>query len=147
MISFQIDGTVDRPIEEVFERLVDIDDYRNWMDRSWLFMDTGQVSEGPVDQGTEFYDKTILGTLPGSVIHFERPTTVVFRQVLEFGKTIAFESRPGYVLEPVDGATVVHHIAEGELFGLYKFLEPIVQVLARVERRRTMRELMRSFAP
>lgn len=34
MIEFQIDRMIDRPIEVVFEQLVDLDGYRNWMEPS-----------------------------------------------------------------------------------------------------------------
>lgn len=108
-------------------------------------MDTAQVTDGPVGEGTGFYDQTRLGRLDGVVTDFAPPTKVAFCQTLRWKGTRVFESRPSYVLEPVDGTTAVHHHAEGELYGPFKVLEPLVWAMARVERKRTVDVLRQSL--
>lgn len=56
------------------------------------------------------------------------------------------EGWPGYELEP-DGsrATRVRHVARGRLFGAFKLMQPLVRILARRERRRTVGALKASL--
>jgi hypothetical protein len=55
------------------------------------------------------------------------------------------EARPGYVLEADRDKTVVHHVAEGELFGVMRLMKPVAALLARSERARTVESLRRSL--
>jgi hypothetical protein len=55
------------------------------------------------------------------------------------------EARPQYLLEADRDRTIVHHIAEGELFGLMRFMNPVAALLARSERTRTIKSLSRSL--
>ena len=41
--------------------------------------------------------------------------------------------------------TIVHHVAEGELFGLMRLMKPVAALLARSERWRTVESLRRSL--
>lgn len=145
MIAFQMDRVIERPIEAVFDRLADIDGYRDWMSRDGLFGDSEQISEGPIDVGTEFYDISSLGRLRGEVTDFERSRRLGFRQVLRRKGTPIFESRPSYVLEPTAEGTTVHHHAEAEFHGLFKILEPVGYFVARRERTRVLDSLERSL--
>lgn len=53
------------------------------------------------------------------------------------------ESRPGYELEEVLGGTRVQHHAQGELLGLFRVMEPYVEMRAREARIRTVEVLKR----
>jgi len=55
------------------------------------------------------------------------------------------EARPDYILETDRGKTVVHHVAEGELFGVMRLMKPVAGLLARTERDRTVESLKRSL--
>jgi uncharacterized protein YndB with AHSA1/START domain len=147
VIRFQIDRTIERPIEDVFDRLADVDGYRDWMPDSGLFIDSVQATDEPVGVGAEYRDRSRIGTLPGRVVEFDRPVRLSFHQVLRRRHKTVFDSNPGYVLEPAgDGArTVVHHMARGELHGLFKLLTPVVALVARRERRRVVDALQRSL--
>lgn len=145
MIELDIDRFIDRAPGEVFERLSNIDRYREWMTTEGLFRDSVQVSEGPVEEGTEFYDKSSLGKLRGTITEFDPPRRLAFSQVLRRRGTDVFVSRPSYVLEPGSAGTIVHHHAEGELRGVYKLLEPIAYLMARAERQRVLDALENSF--
>lgn len=145
MIRFTLKRLIDRPIEDVFQQLADIDGYREWMSREGLFRDTGKVSEGPTEQGTVFYDQARFGRLCGVVTEFDSPNKIAFRQVLRRNDKPVFESRPSYTLKAVGNGTSVRHTAEGELRGPYKLLEPIIYPVARSERERVLDSLERSL--
>jgi uncharacterized protein YndB with AHSA1/START domain len=145
MIRIELDTEIHRPIEEVFERLVDIDGYSSWLPQSRVFLDCRQTSEGPARLGTTLIDETRIGTYQGAVTEFQRPTKVSFRMILRWFGVNVMESRPTYLLEPVDGGTRVRHLAEGELYGLFRLLEPYVAIRARMERERTVATLKRSL--
>ncbi len=145
MIRVEVDTVIERPIEEVFDRLVNISEYPEWLPKSRVFLDTRQTSQGPVGVGTTFVDKTRIGLFRGEVTDFQRPTNVHFRMRLcRLGMNV-MESRPAYSLEPVDGGTKLHLIAEGELYGIFKLMKPYVAMRARAERTRTVNALKRSL--
>jgi uncharacterized protein YndB with AHSA1/START domain len=145
MIRVEIDTKIHRPIGKVFERLVDIDSYSDWLPQSRVFLDCEQTSKGPVDVGTTFIDRTRIGTYKGQVTELQRPTRVSFRMRLRWFGVNVMESRPTYILEPVEDGTRVQHLAEGELYGLFRLLEPYVAIRARMERERTVDTLKRSL--
>jgi uncharacterized protein YndB with AHSA1/START domain len=145
MIRVEIDKTIEQPIDKVFERLVDIDGYSQWLPKSRVFLDCEQTSEGPVGIGTTFIDRTKIGIYRGEVTGFQRPAKVSFRMRLRWLGIDVMESRPEYNLEPVEDGTRVHHYAEGELYGLFKLMEPYVARIAQHERNRTVAALKRSL--
>ena len=55
------------------------------------------------------------------------------------------QARPEYLLEPDGDKTVVHQIAEGELFGVMRSMKPVAALLANSERARTVGSLRRSL--
>ena len=55
------------------------------------------------------------------------------------------EARPAYRLEADEDTTIVHHIAEGELFGVMRFMKPMAALLARSERTRPFESSKRSL--
>lgn len=65
MVRVEIVEAINRPIEEVFEQLVDIPGYPAWMPDSGLFVSCTKDSEGPVGVGTAYSDKTRMGTARG----------------------------------------------------------------------------------
>ena len=145
MIRFTLKRLIDRPIEEVFEQLADIDGYRDWMSREGLFRDSGKMSEGPTEEGTSFYDQARFGRLRGVVTELDSPNRIAFRQVLRRDDKPVFESRPSYTLKAVGNGTSVRQTAEGELRGMYKLLEPVIYPIARSERKRVLDSLESSL--
>jgi uncharacterized protein YndB with AHSA1/START domain len=145
MIRVEVEKMIDRPIEDVFDRLVNIDGYPRWLPPSQVFLSCRQTSEGSVDVGTTFVDKTRIGTYRGEVTDFQRPIRVNFRMKLDWLGMSVMESRPRYRLEAVDGRTQVHHIAVGQLYGPFKLLRPYVAIRAENERERTLAALKQSL--
>jgi uncharacterized protein YndB with AHSA1/START domain len=137
--------TIDRPISDVFARLADLDGYRTWMRRTGLFRRTGQTSDGPLGRGTAYFDATRMGTFHGEVNDYEQPTRIGFRETLRWFGSDLMEARPEYILEADRDKTIVHHIADGELFGMMRLMKPVAALLARSERGRTVQSLKRSL--
>lgn len=146
MIRVEIDETIERPIEVVFEHLVDIPAYPEWMPKDGLFVSCTKESDGPVGVGTAYTDETRIGTVHGVVSTFQRPTEVTFHYTARLLGITAMQGWPGYVLERVDEtSTRVHHVAEGHLYGPFKLLQPLIQGIAQRERRRTVDALKESL--
>ncbi len=144
-VRYETRTTIDRPINDVFARLADLDGYRTWMRRTGLFRRTGQTSGGPVRLGTAYFDATRMGTFRGVVTDYEPPARIGFRETLHLFSSDLMEARPEFFLEADGNRTTVHHVAEGELFGIMRLMKPIAALLAKSERARTLESLRRSL--
>ena len=144
-IRYETTATIDRPISDVFARLADLEGYRTWMRHTGLFRRSGQTSDGPVGPGTAYFDATRMGTFRGVVTDYEPCTRIGFRETLRWFGSDLMEARPEYILEADRDKTIVHHVAEGELFGMMRLMKPVAALLARSERARTVESLRRSL--
>ena len=145
MIRVKLDTFIARPIGEVFGRLTDLSDYSRWMPKRGVFIRSGQTSEGPVGVGTTYYDKGWMGTFLGEIVEFHAPTRVAFKEKLQWLGVSVMEARPEYRLVSTQTGTEVHHTAEGQLFGIFNVMKPVVAWMARAERSRTVRALKDSL--
>jgi uncharacterized protein YndB with AHSA1/START domain len=144
-VRFEKRVEIDRPAGEVFTRLADLEGYRTWMHRTGLFRRTWPVSGGPLRLGSAYVDATRMGTFHGEVADFEAPSRIGFRETLHWFGTDLMQARPTFVLEADGDRTLVHHVAEGELFGPMRLMKPFANLLARSERSRTLDSLRRSL--
>src|SRR6059058_1079150 len=144
-VRYETRTTIDRPISDVFARLADLDGYRTWMRRTGLFRRSGQTTEGPLGAGTAYFDATRMGTFRGQITDYEPPSRIGFRETLRWFGSDLMEARPDYVLEADRDTTIVHHVAEGELFGVMRLMKPVAGLMARSERARTISALKRSL--
>jgi uncharacterized protein YndB with AHSA1/START domain len=144
-VRFESTTTIDRPIEDVFARLADLPGYETWMHRTGLFRRCRQTSAGPAGEGTAYFDATRMGTFRGEVTDFELPTRLGFRERLRWFGSEVMEARPAYFLETDQERTIVHHVAEGQLFGWMRLMKPVAALLATSERTRTVASLRRSL--
>ena len=86
-----------------------------------------------------------MGTFRGQITDYQPPLRIGFRETLRrFGSDL-MEARPEYRLEADRDRTIVHHVAEGELFGVMRLMKPVAALLARSERTRTVESLRRSL--
>jgi uncharacterized protein YndB with AHSA1/START domain len=144
-VRFESHTTIQRPVGEVFERLADLPGYGGWMHRSGLFRKCTLTSVGPTRQGTTYVDSTRMGRFDGEVTEFLPPTRIAFRETLRwFGSPIT-QARPEYSLEGDESATIVHHLAVGELYGWMRLMKPAAAWMANRERSRTLNSLKRSL--
>jgi uncharacterized protein YndB with AHSA1/START domain len=144
-VRFESHTTINRPVEEVFAQLADLPGYRTWMHRTGLFRRCGQTSDGPLGKGTAYFDATRMGTFRGEVTDFEPPAQIGFRETLRWFGAEVMEARPQYFLEADQERTIVHHVAEGELFGWMRLMKPGAALMANSERARTVASLRRSL--
>jgi uncharacterized protein YndB with AHSA1/START domain len=144
-VRYETRATIDRPIGDVFARLADLDGYGTWMHRTGLFRRSGQTSDGPPGSGTPYFDATRMGTFRGQITDYQPPSQIGFRETLRWFGLDVMEARPEYRLEADGGRTIVHHIAEGELFGLMRLMKPVPALMARSERTRTLESLRSSL--
>jgi len=86
-----------------------------------------------------------MGTFRGVVTDFQPPSRIGFRETLRWFGSEVMEARPDYVLEADQGKTIVHHVAEGELFGWMRLMKPMAALMAKSERARTVGSLKRSL--
>ena len=144
-VRYETRTTIDRPIDDVFARLADVNGYRTWMHRTGLFRRSGQTSDGPRGPGSAYFDATRMGTFRGRITDYEPPSRIGFRETLRWFGSDLMEAKPEYLLEADGERTIVHHVAEGELFGLMRLMKPVAALLARSERTRTVKSLRRSL--
>jgi uncharacterized protein YndB with AHSA1/START domain len=86
-----------------------------------------------------------MGTFHGEVTDFEPPSRIGFRETLRWFGSGMMEARPMYFLEKNHDGTIVHHVAEGELFGWMRLMKPVAALLAKSERARTLESLRHSL--
>jgi uncharacterized protein YndB with AHSA1/START domain len=144
-VRFESRTVIERPVAAVFERLADLPGYRGWMHRTGLFRRSGLTSDAPVGVGSTYFDSTWMGTFEGEVTEFMPPSRLAFRETLHWFGSGVSQARPEYFLDEQADATVVHHVAVGELFGWMRFMKPAAALMARVERTRTLQSLKRSL--
>jgi uncharacterized protein YndB with AHSA1/START domain len=141
MMRVELNTHVARPVEDVFGRLTNLSDYSRWMPNGRC----DQTSEGPVGKGTTYYDRSRMGTFRGEIVEFHAPTRVAFRESLRWLGVNVMEARPAYELVRTQTGTEVRHTAEGQLFGIFGLMEPVVARVARGERKRTLEALKGSL--
>lgn len=147
-IEFELERTIDAPIEHVFARLTDINGYNEWMPKTGsILTHTEQTSPGEPSVGTTFVDDTRYGRTPGEIVEYDPPSRVVFHW-WDKGRNgrVKTEGWPGYALEAVDSHTTrVRHHAEMHAYGLYSLGMPLWRRVALRERSITVEALKASF--
>jgi hypothetical protein len=86
-----------------------------------------------------------MGTFRGEVTDYEPPGRIGFRETLRWFGSDLMEARPNFILEADRDKTIVHHVAEGQLFGVMRLMKPVAALLARSEPARTVESLRRSL--
>jgi uncharacterized protein YndB with AHSA1/START domain len=145
MIRVELNMVIARPIGDVFNRLTDVSEYSRWMPKVGVFIRSSQTSEGAVGVGTTYFDKGWMGTFVGEIVEFSAPTRVVFTEKLRWLGVTVMEARPEYELVSTPTGTAVHHTAGGRLFGIFNVMQPLVALMARGERVRTVHALKDSL--
>jgi uncharacterized protein YndB with AHSA1/START domain len=147
-IEFELERTIQAPINEVFARLIDIDGYNDWMPKKGTMLKhTRQTSPGEPTVGTRYEEDTTQGMQPGEITEFEVPHKVVFHwwDTSRTGK-LKSEGWPGYTLQAVgDNATLVRHHPKLTMYGMTRLMKPIYRVFAIKERTVTINALKASF--
>ena len=144
-VTIEMDETIARPVEQVFEQATDLAHFSAWMPRRDIFRQCSHISDQPIHLGTTYVDEGWMGRFDGRVVEYERPARVVYEETLRwFGRTM-FVARLTYTFSPTPNGTLVHHTGESELYGIFRVMRPGVGRMARAERRRTMEALKASL--
>lgn len=113
---------IDRPVEQVFEHVVDPERLTEWV---LELVEVKDISEQPIRLGTTFvHDIQALGRRfenTHKVIEYQPNSVFAFKSISE---TPPVEIR--FEFEPVEGGTRVNISLEGETRGLLKLAGPIV---------------------
>jgi len=149
-LEFELERTIQAPIDQVFARLVDINGHNEWMAaKGSMLKHTRQTSPGDPTVGTTYVDETKQGAMEGEIVELDAPHKVVFHwwDTSKSGQ-LKFEGWPGYSLQASgDDVTLVRHHAKLNLYGVYRWAAPIFRLLAVRERTVTIEALKASFEP
>jgi uncharacterized protein YndB with AHSA1/START domain len=144
-VRVEMDEVVVCSVPRAFARATDLDHFEDWMPRNGIFRSCRQTSAGPMAAGTIFTDRGRMGSFDGDVIEFQSPSRVVYRERLRwFGRQV-MEARISYEFRDAPAGTAIHHVAESELYGIFRLMRPMVKLIGPGERRRTLVGLKRSL--
>ena len=122
MIRFEFTVVVNRPVEEVFAYLTNPENLPEWQT---MVLEARQDSPGAMTKGTKLTDvRKFLGRRFETTVEvtaFEPSKRADFKAV---SGPIPFEI--SHTLEPVDGATSIKVVAQGEPGRFFKLAEPLV---------------------
>jgi uncharacterized protein YndB with AHSA1/START domain len=137
MTELQFETTIHRPVEAVFELIADLPNYGKWLPSSNLFGSVTEYSELPVRVGTQYVDKGPSSRMIGSVVEFEPPTHIGFRQttVAMFG-SLTVEVR--YTLAAVGEDTHFTRRVIITASGGYQLAQPMIVRAIRQENERIL---------
>jgi uncharacterized protein YndB with AHSA1/START domain len=140
-VRVEIDQVIAGPVERVFAQATDLAGFSGWMPGGGIFKECTGISDGPVRLGTTYVDRGRMGAFRGEVVEFERPSRVLYQEILRRRGRPMVEARMTYAFSPSGRGTLVHHVGESELHGIYRLMGPLAGVVARRERRRTVNAL------
>lgn len=113
---------IDRPIDEVFAYLSDVERHPDWVSS---VLSTTQTSDGPIGLGATLTEEAkTLGRrmqVDWEITAYEPPHTIQQRASIGPGHIVVTAT-----LEAVDGGTKVTFVHEGETNGLLKIADPLV---------------------
>jgi carbon monoxide dehydrogenase subunit G len=122
MIRIEESITIDRPVEEVFTFLTDIDHQSDWVS---LVEESHKLSSEPTAVGTKYRQVAkLLGRrldATNEVTAYEPPHVFEFR-----GKSGPAEVQMRFTLTEEGSGTRVLQSAEGETGGVFKLVDPMV---------------------
>ncbi len=140
--TVQIEGSS----ETIFALIADITHYDRWLPSSRSFGAVTQVSNMPVGLGTTYVDNGPSGAMHGSIIDYQPPKRIAFRQSMPI-KLLLFagnlDMTQHYMLEPVGEATRVNREVSFHLPGVLKVAQPVVASTVRRESERLLQVLKR----
>ena len=142
MVRVEESVTINRPIEEVFAYLSDIERQEEWVSS---LSESQKTTSGPTQVGTRFRQVVkLLGRridIDCEIAAYEPPTVYAFR-----GKNGPMSMEMRFTLASEGPATEVRQVAEGQSGGAFKLADPILartmqkQFAADLEMLKTMLE-------
>ncbi|SEO93777.1 Polyketide cyclase / dehydrase and lipid transport [Luteibacter sp. UNC138MFCol5.1] len=66
--------------DAIFDVLMDLRHYGNWLPHSAVFKGTRAISEGPIAEGTRYTERSLFGTREGMIVRLRRPLCIAYHQ-------------------------------------------------------------------
>jgi uncharacterized protein YndB with AHSA1/START domain len=147
MVELVFEADVARPVETVFDALVDLPGYGKWLDSSSAYAGTTEVSTDPVAAGTTYTERSPSGTRHGTVSEFDRPSLVTFHQPMTMRPRLlgVIDIHVSYTLAPTPTGTHVTRVVRLTLPWQLRLAQPLVLHQFDSESRRTM-DALAAFA-
>ncbi len=79
-ITLVISTTIDQSRTVVFDHLIDLRRYDQWLPPSSVFRGTTSIADGPIRPGTTYVESSVWGTRQGTIEAMGRPCVVSYRQ-------------------------------------------------------------------
>ena len=127
MATAELSTTINRPVEDVFAVMSNVEDNPKW---SSAALEAKQTSAGPIGVGTTAH---FVGKFIGRRIESDSVVTE-FEPNRKFtweSKSGPFPLRGSFTFEPVEGGTRVNAIFEAEPGGFFKLAEPLFVGMAK----------------
>ena len=146
MIRVEHTVDIDRPIEEVFAFMADVENLTRWAENT---IEARQTSEGPVSAGTTC---TVRSKAMGRVMAHYFVVTEHEPHTRYAAKSTSgpFPMEMRYSLEPSNGGTRVHTVSEADLGGIARIAAPVLTGMARKQiaiDHRKLKAMLESQAP
>ena len=146
MIRVEHTVVIDRPIEEVFAFMAEVENLPRWAEKT---VEARQTSEGPVSAGTTC---TVLNKAMGREMQHDFVVTEYEPYTRYAAKSTSgpFPMHMRYSLEPSDGGTMVHTVSEADLGGVARIAAPVLTGMARKQiaaDHRRLKAMLESQAP
>lgn len=142
MIELPSDADIDASPQAVFDVISDVGGQDRWLTRSSAFRGTTELSANPVTLGTTYREPGPLGVRNGTVVEYERPGRIAFRQPMTIRLGLGtIEIVMRYSLT-VRGATT--HVRRTVTIGVpwpLRIVQPLVVRAFRIESARTLMAL------
>lgn len=144
MAQILIEAEVPAPAETVFDTIVDLRGYGEWLESSAEFAGTTEISTDPIATGTTYVESSPSGVRHGTVTELERPTRVTFHQPMTMKPRLlgVIDIHVTYTLTPT--ATGVHlaRLVTLEIGWPLALARPLVLRRFRLESQRTVDALV-----
>ena len=146
MITVEHTVVIDRPIEEVFAFMAEVENLPRWAENT---IEARQTSEGPVSAGTTC---TVRSKAMGRVMahHFVVTEYEPHTRYAAESTSGPFPMHMRYSLEPSDGGTRVYTVSEADLGGIARIAAPVLATMARKQiaaDHRRLKLMLESQAP
>lgn len=129
MAQFDVQTTIQRPADTVFQLIADLPNYDRWLPASGTFGQTTLLSDPPIGRGTRYRDVGPSTQMEGAIVEYDPPQRITFEQHTTqrlFGIPSALTVRATYELtDTPSGTKVVRHF-DGKLRGMFLLLQPYV---------------------
>jgi uncharacterized protein YndB with AHSA1/START domain len=122
MLKAESEIRIDRPVDEVFEYMTDVDKVPLWMSS---VIESRQTPAGRIGVGTH-YEHTVRFLGKRFTTRVRTAECVPPRRMVFVTLDRRFEMEATVTLEPRGSATSVHEVLRGDAKGFFKVAEPVL---------------------